>query len=97
MLTIPNSPSKQNGLNKDFGFIGSNVPDSYIDVNVIDQTNDEMIYAESPILVPRRDSKTLERNESAQPQFQMQATPEKGISTQGSGIRSSIGLLLPGA
>lgn len=28
-----------------------------------------MVYEESPILVPRRDDKTLERNESAQPQF----------------------------
>ena len=68
MPTIPNSPKKKTQLNKDFGFIGSNVPDSYIDVNVIDQTNDE-VYAESPILVPRRDDKTLERNESAQAQF----------------------------
>ena len=53
VTTIPNSPVKKLHLNKDFGFIGSNVPDSYIDVNVIDQSNDE--YNESPILIPRRD------------------------------------------
>ena len=99
------SPKQEENINKDFGFIGAHVQDSYIDVNVIDGTNDED-EGMSPIRQPRgpeqlgpetvhrKIESTLERIESTldRPPMLPQMTYPERFSTEQSDKQSFMQL-----